>query len=59
MRIVIEAKEATSFSGSAEIGELFEFNVATESADIFTGAVRLAADAALRVLKENRNGGTK
>ena len=35
MRIVIEAKEATSFGGGGEIGELFEFSVATESADIF------------------------
>ena len=57
MRIIIEAQEAFAHGGGGKIGELYGFNVSTESCDFFKDTVRKAADLAVEFLKKNRNGG--
>ena len=39
------------------IGELYGFNVSTESCDFFKDTVRKATDLAVEFLKKNRNEG--
>lgn len=57
MRIIIEAQEAFAHGGGGTTGELYGFNVSTESCDFFKDTVRKAADLAVEFLKKNRNGG--